>query len=555
MAEGPVRVLLVEDDDDDFLLTQELFAELPPGAYHLDRASHYEGALATLENCEHDLYLVDYRLGNRTGLELLQEALRQGCKAPMIMLTGQRDRELDLQAMQAGAADYLVKDRLDASALERSMRYALQQKRHAEAIRQVNQRLEERVRERTAELAELNEALRAEVAERRRVEEALRETDRRKDTFLATLAHELRNPLAPLTSATQLIQLVPDDKNQVRRLAGMMSRQLQQLVRLIEDLLDVSRISRGKLTLRRERVALREVIDLALDVSRPSIEAAAHALEMELPDEPLALDGDRVRLAQILSNLLINAAKYTPRGGRIQLKVHRDDDHVALEVRDNGIGIPPVALAKIFELFMQADGSMTRSHGGLGIGLTIVKTLVEMHGGSVKAESQGPGRGSVFMVRLPLAVSAPGAENASVETSAAAPSALRTFRVLIVDDNEPAAYLLRRLLEKLDQQVRTASSATAALEFAPHFAPEVIISDIAMPGLSGYDLARQIRAMADLPQPTLIALTGYGQESDRQQSYDAGFDYHLTKPVGLPALERLLSSLPILQGDRNIAPT
>jgi signal transduction histidine kinase len=541
MADGPIRVLLIEDDEDDFILAKDLFRELPPGAFHLDRVADFPAALEALEECSHDLYLVDYRLGKYTGLELISEARLRGCKAPLIMLTGQQEREIDVQAMQAGAVDYLVKDRLDAPMLERSMRYALQQKRHEDLIRRVNQELEERVRERTAELDNLNRALRSEVQERQRAEELVREASQRKDEFLATLAHELRNPLAAISSAMQLLQPLPADVNQVGELHQIMQRQLEQLVRLIDDLMDMSRISRGKLTLRRERVAVSEVIHAALDVSRPFVNAGNHELEVVQPSEQLVIDADRVRIAQIVGNLLVNSAKYTPNGGKIRLCVKQQDQQAVIEVEDNGIGIPPAMLPRIFELFTQVDSSKTRSHGGLGIGLTLVKTLVEMHSGSVEAFSEGENRGSRFTVRLPLA------ETASVSSTGQSPplalNQLPHLRVLIVDDNESAAYLLQRLLHRLQQEVTTVNNASAALDMLRSTKPDVVISDIGMPEMSGYDLARAIRARTDITQPTLIALTGYGKDTDRLEAVRSGFDFHMCKPVSLEALAQIFAML------------
>jgi signal transduction histidine kinase len=544
MPDGPVRALLVEDDEDDYLLTRELFDQLPQGAYHLDRVATYEAALDAFAKCQHDVYLLDYRLGQRTGIDLIIEAARLGCHSPIIMITGQREREVDLLATKTGAVDYLVKDELTVTSLERSMRYALQQRRHQDAIRQVNQHLERRVQERTAELAKLNEALRVEVLERKRVEEQLRLADRKKDEFLATLAHELRNPLSPLTAAVQLIGLEPENVSHVRELAAVMARQLGQLVRLIDDLLDVSRISGGKLQLRKAHVSLGEPIAAALDVSRPIIESARHALQVSLPPELLVLEGDQVRLTQIISNLLINAAKYTPPGGAIQLSVQAEAEHAVIRVRDTGVGIPLEMQSRIFDLFTQVDSSQTRTQGGLGIGLTLVKTLVEMHGGNVSVSSSGAGAGSEFTVRLPLATGptmrrvAPG--DAATGDSGKARGA---YRVLVVDDSESAAHLLARLLKRLGQEVRVAHSAEEALGIVPDFQPQLVISDIGMPGMSGLELAQRLRAMPDLPQPLLVALTGYGQDSDRKQVLAAGFDKHLTKPIGLAALEELLAQL------------
>lgn len=545
MGDGPVRVLLVEDGEDDYILTKELFDEFPRGAYTLDWVADYDSAVREFIAARHDLYLIDYRLGSRNGLELIAEGRRLGCKSPNIILTGQREREIDLLAMQAGAMDYLVKDRLDGDTLERAMRYALQRAKLEEEIRRANQDLEKRVQERTAELARVNEMLQKEIIERRRAEEALREADRMKDEFVAMLAHELHNPLAPLAAGLKLFELEGNSPGQIAELRAMMERQVQQLIRLIDDLLDVSRISRGKLNLRREPLDLNEVIDTALDVSRPMIQQAKHRLELSLPEEPLLLNGDKVRLAQIISNLLINAAKYTPQGGRIELAIYREGHQAVIRVRDNGVGIPPEMLTRVFDLFTQVDNSNTRTHGGLGIGLTLVKTLVEMHDGTIVAHSRGRGFGSEFTVRLPLHPSGtpPMATEVIAPPQPQQQRKLPNYRILIVDDNESAGYLLGKLLQKLGQHVHTVTSAAAALEVITSLQPDILISDIAMPEMSGYELAAEIRARQPGIPLTLIALTGYGRDTDRQQAHEAGFDYHLTKPVALESLEQLLASL------------
>jgi signal transduction histidine kinase len=537
MHDRPVRVLLVENDEDDYLLTRGLFNALGADIYRLDRLATFADAIDALARRDHDIYLFDFRLGSRTGIELLTHARSSGCEAPILMLTGQWDRELKDLALHAGADDFLVKGRLDAAILDRSLRYALAQRRMAEQIRQADLKLEERVRQRTAELHSLNEALHTEIAERKRAEQALRDADRRKDEFLATLARELRNPLAPLTAALQLIAAEPESVEQVRQFVPMMTQQLNQLVRLIDDLVDVSRITSGKLRLCSELAEIVEFIQAAVDQSRPLIESAQHNLQIVLPSEPLAIHGDHVRLAQIVSNLLINAAKYTPPGGRIDLIASRQEQMVVITVRDNGFGIPLAMQSRIFDQFAQVDSSSTPAHGGLGIGLTIVRTLVEMHGGSIRATSPGPGKGSEFSVRLPLA-----AAREPSPAQDASPLQQPILKILLVDDNHSAAHIMCRLLQKLGQEVHVAESGRAALEQIPHVAPDLVISDVAMPGMSGYDLAREIRKL-DLPRrPYLVAVTGYGQDSDRQEALDAGFDRHLTKPVGVSTLQELLKS-------------
>ncbi|SFH94499.1 PAS domain-containing protein [Planctomicrobium piriforme] len=372
-----------------------------------------------------------------------------------------------------------------------------------------------------------------------RLYDDLREADRRKDQFLATLAHELRNPLSPLTAASHLLQSDPGNPDQVTELTDVIYRQCEQLKRLIDDLLDVSRISTGKLHLRYEHVQLQTAISAALDISRPVMTTAGHTLRVSLPDEPLTVNGDQVRLSQVIANLLINAAKYTPEGGSVELTLQKQNDSAVISVRDTGIGVPPEMLERIFELFSQVDSSHTRSQGGLGIGLTLVKTLVSMHGGTVQAASAGPGLGSTFTVTLPLAQTT---NQAEVSTTPVAETESPSYRIIVVDDNHTASYLLSRLLTKLGQQVQVADTAQQAFELISQFSPDIFISDIAMPGMSGYELARRIREEHLEHRPFLVALTGYGQASDRAEALQAGFDEHLVKPIGLPVLQQLLRS-------------
>lgn len=541
MPNSTARVLLIEDDEDDYFLTKELFADLPPGAYHLDRVANFDDAIQAFEDCDHDLYLVDYRLGKHTGLEVIIAAMALGCRAPMIMLTGQREREFDLLAMQAGAADYLLKEQLTLAALERSMRYALQQQRLQDAIHEANQQLERRVEERTAELEKVNDSLQVEIARRQRIEDQLREVDRRKDQFLATLAHELRNPLSPLTAATQLLGLEPENATQVRELTLVMSRQLTQLVRLIDDLLDISRISGGKLQLRKSRFALGEPIAAAIELSQPLIDEGQHALRVSLPSQLVMLDGDPVRLSQAISNLLINAAKYTPCGGSIELEITVQDEQLVIRVRDTGLGIPLDKQAEIFEMFTQVDSSYARQKGGLGIGLTLVKTIVELHGGKIDVFSRGVGAGSEFTIYLPLA-NATSTTDDPAHAVASEVGKRPTLRILVVDDNESAAHLLSRLLDKLGQTVEVADSAPAALSKLLDFRPQLVISDVGMPGMTGLELAQAIRQLPDLEQPKMVALTGFGQASDRRDALASGFDDHLTKPIGMAELEKLIAT-------------
>jgi PAS domain S-box-containing protein len=376
------------------------------------------------------------------------------------------------------------------------------------------------------------------ITDRKKFEEDLREADRRKDEFLAVLAHELRNPLAPIRTGLELMRLAGDDTSAFEEVRTTMERQSQQMVRLIDDLLDVSRITRGAVELRKSRVELATVVENAVETSRPLIEEMGHVLDVAVPKQPIVLEADPTRLAQIISNLLNNAAKYMPRGGRIQLSAERLDGTAVISVKDSGIGIPAEMIERIFDMFTQVDGSLERSHGGLGIGLTLVKRLVELHGGSVEARSAGVNQGSEFMVRLPAVVGllteAPSADGES-------PAAASKRRILVVDDNENAAKVLGMLLTALGNETRTAFDGLTAIELAETFRPEIILLDIGMPKLNGYDTARRIREQPWGKNIVLAALTGWGQDEDKRRTREAGFDHHFVKPVEPAVLQKLLA--------------
>ncbi len=393
-------------------------------------------------------------------------------------------------------------------------------------------------------------ARRAAVAiENARLYKELREADRRKDEFLATLAHELRNPLAPIRNSLQILKMPHLDVPTAERTREMMERQVHHLVRLVDDLLDVSRVMRGKVELRREQVELAPVVARAVETTQPLIESQRHDLRIRLPDESLALDADPVRLAQVVGNLLANAAKYTEPNGRIWLTARREGNAVVLSVRDAGIGIAPDMLTKVFDLFVQADQAADRSQGGLGIGLTLVRSLVEMHGGTVEARSPGLGSGSEFVVRLPLASvqpADPGPRGKDAHPGQATPPS--GHRLLVVDDNQDAANSLALLLSLQGHEVRVAHDGRAALELLNGYRPEVIFLDIGMPGMDGYEVARRVRRQRGLEAVRLAALTGWGQQEDRRRSAEAGFDHHLVKPVDPNALEEVLSRLKTASG-------
>jgi PAS domain S-box-containing protein len=367
----------------------------------------------------------------------------------------------------------------------------------------------------------------------------LRETDAKKDEFLATLAHELRNPLAPIRNALEIMRVDGHQSSAVEQAARLMiERQLEQMVRLIDDLLDVSRITRGRLELRKERVELADVVRSAVDTSRPLIEAARHELAVELPPEPVYLDADPIRLAQVLANLLNNAARYTDAGGRIWVTVRQEGDEVEIAVRDTGVGIPADALPRIFDMFAQVDESLERSQSGLGIGLTLVKRLVEMHGGTVTARSDGSGRGAEVTVRLQRARSAaPLVPQIPVSPP---PRHRSARRILVADDNRDAAESMGMLLRLMGNEVRTVHDGIKAVEEAATFRPDVILLDIGMPRLNGYDAARLIREQRWSNGTMIVALTGWGQDEDKRRATEAGFDRHFTKPLDPATLQKLI---------------
>ncbi|MFL6213138.1 MAG: ATP-binding protein [Blastocatellia bacterium] len=380
------------------------------------------------------------------------------------------------------------------------------------------------------------------ITERKQIEEALKAADRRKDEFLAMLAHELRNPLAPIRNAAQVLKLIgPADANQ-QRAREIIERQTQHLTRLVDDLLDVSRITQGKITLAREPLDLATIIYSAVETNRPLIGARRHQLTVIVPPQPLRVEGDLTRLVQVVGNLLHNATKYTDEGGHIWIEATMAEGEAVISVRDNGLGIPADLLPDVFDLFTQADRSLDRSQGGLGIGLTLVRQLVELHGGRVEARSEGPGHGSQFIVRLPLLATS---SDGRIEESAIdhAPSATRALKVLVIEDNLDSAEMLAFMLTLRGHQVRVAHSGAEALEAARAFEPEAVLCDIGLPGMNGYEVAMRLRERRESKPMALIALTGYGQDEDRRRAKEAGFDYHLTKPVEPETLAELLDAV------------
>ena len=377
------------------------------------------------------------------------------------------------------------------------------------------------------------------IEDRKKAEQALKDADRRKDEFLATLAHELRNPLAPIRNSLEVIKRSNGNLELIEQSRSTMERQLAQMVRLVDDLIDVSRISRNKLELRKERVELASVIHHAVEACRPLADRAGHQLIVSLPTEPVYLDADPTRLAQAFGNLLTNSCKFTVPGGRIELTAERLDQKVVIKFKDNGIGVPKDMLSSIFEMFTQVDQSLERSQSGLGIGLTLVKRLVEMHDGEITAYSEGKGHGAEFVVRLPIAAENPLLQHQS-ETSSEFSSAVPR-RILVVDDNKDSAMSLAMLLSMTGNEVQTAHDGMEAVEKAASYQPELILLDIGLPKLNGYAACGLIRQQPGGKDITIVALTGWGQEEDRRKSKEAGFDGHLVKPVDPSALAQFLA--------------
>jgi signal transduction histidine kinase/ActR/RegA family two-component response regulator len=390
------------------------------------------------------------------------------------------------------------------------------------------------------EIGELVDAFNGMLAEAGRRAEALREADRRKDEFLATLAHELRNPLAPLRNALEILRAAEATPDMRTRALEMMERQLRQMVRLVDDLLDVSRITTGKLAVRKAVFDLRDAVRDAVETLRPFLDTRGHAFEMRTGPDPLRVDGDAARLGQVIGNLLHNAAKYTEPGGRILLEVIREGDDAVVRVRDSGIGLDERSLATIFDMFVQVDHSLTRSQAGLGVGLTLARRLIALHGGTITAFSAGLGLGSEFVMRIPLSDSPTARPVPEVRPGPARRRQGR--RILIADDNVEFADSLASLLASRGHDVRVAHDGAEALSAVQGFTPEFALLDIGMPKVHGYELARRLRDRPETAECVLVAVTGWGQEDDRRRAHEAGFDRHLVKPIDPSAIEALLES-------------
>ena len=549
---APVKILLV-DDQPGRLLTYRTILE-PLGEDLVDARSGME-ALKLLMEDEYAVILLDVNMPVMDGFEtatLIHQHPRFE-NTPIIFVTAVNLSDLDrLRGYKLGAVDYvmvpvipeimrtkvsvlaeLYRKRRELQSLNASLANAHRELQEEKA-REL-ERLNASLRAANAELELRNRELLAENKERTRAERQLREADQRKDEFLATLAHELRNPLAPLQNALAVRRLrEPDDHDP---LLSMMERQLSLLVRMIEDLLDIARITRGKLTLRRATTMLQDVIAAAVDTARPLIEEGGHTLHLALPETPVPLDADHARLAQVFANLLNNAAKYSDAKGRIELGATIDGDEVQVWITDSGIGLTIEQMDTVFEMFRQVDTTVERSRGGLGIGLTLVQRLTEMHGGRVEVQSDGPGKGSTFRVRLPHAGAAEVLPPASAPLRGAAGT---QRRVLIVDDNHDAADTLAMMVRLLGHETRAVYDPNTVEDEVASFAPEIVFLDVGMPGRSGYDVARALRD-AHGEGLVIVAVTGWGQPEDRQRTLQAGFDHHLVKPPDIQAITDICS--------------
>jgi signal transduction histidine kinase len=498
-AEARSRILVVDDNAD----MRDYLARLLGERYAVATAPDGAAALASIERALPDLVLSDVMMPNLSGVDLLRElrSLPSTRTLPVILLSARAGEVPEIEGLGSGADDYLVKPFSARELLAR-----------------------------VASRLELGRA-------RGEAEALLRDAGRRKDEFLAMLAHELRNPLGAIANAVELLGRSGDRPPDLGWARSVIDRQVRHLTEIVDDLLDLSRITEGKIALRKKRVAVADAMALAIETTRPSIAARRQELSVEFPPEDLAVDADVNRLAQVFANLLNNASKYTPEGGKIAILAARDSGQAVIRVRDTGIGIDPDLLPSIFDLFVQADRSLDRSQGGLGIGLTLVRRIMELHDGHVAASSGGAGKGSEFVVSLPEA-----AEGAAFlpPRAAASPTGVPSRRILVVEDNADSADGLAALLLLDGHVVRTENDGPSAVAAAGEFRPDVILLDIGLPGMSGYEVARALRSDPRVATALLVAVTGYGQDEDRARSSDAGFDHHLVKPLRPEAIARLL---------------
>ncbi len=544
-----VNILIVDDEPANLLVLETVLAD--PG-YRLVRANSGDEALMALIANDFAVLVLDVHMPGMTGFELAQliKERKRTARIPIIFLTAYYSEDQHILAgYGSGAVDYLHKP-VNPTVLQSKVSVFAELHRKSLALEAANRALQAEVIERRraeARLNELNESLDRRVTERtialRDSEAKLLASNRLKDEFLATLAHELRNPLAPVSNAVQLLRLKGIDAEWLSNSCDLIDRQVRSMTRLIDDLMDVSRIDQGRIELRRARVGVGAVLQEAIETTRPLIEECEHDLVVNLPDETLVVLADQTRLAQAFMNLLNNAAKYMDRGGLIEVNVRKEHDDVAVCFKDRGIGIAPDRLIGVFDMFSQIETAISRSRGGLGIGLSLSKRLVELHGGSVSAFSNGLGTGSEFVIRLPLVQDGVYICADEARQVAQIPEAACSLRILVADDNDDAAATTTMLLEQMGHAVRRVGDGMAAVQTAADFRPHIALLDIGMPQIDGYEACSCIRLQPDGGSMTIVAVTGWGQPADVRKSLDSGFDHHLVKPVQPAALLDLIAKV------------
>jgi signal transduction histidine kinase len=545
---GAGDILVVDDNQSNIFAIEVALANL---ASRVVKASSGEEALRHLLHEDFAVILLDVNMPMLDGFETarLIRARQRTRHVPIIFVTGyDRQDEEVLEGYSLGAVDFLFKPivpevlRAKVGVFVELKRRSDEISRQTELLRQ-HERLEHQRRLEEERQRWESDLLRRQMEEQRRlasevarVNEQLKEADRRKDEFIAMLAHELRNPLAPIVIGIELMESYGLQDALLKRTHETMKRQVEQLTRLVDDLLDVSRITSGKIELRKESVTLATIVEQAVDVARPALEAQGHRLVIQMPEEPVLLSADTVRLIQVVANLLNNSVRYTDPGGDIRLTCARDGEQVMVRVADNGRGIEPELIERIFDMFVQK-----REGGpGLGLGLTLVRRLVEMHGGTVAARSEGVGHGAEFEVRLPLG----DAVVAMPEAGLAAPAEQgpsKPLRIVIIDDNEDIRDMAGAILQHLGHEVEVAANGADGVDLVLRHQPDVVLVDIGMPGMDGYQVARKVRSSLPSGAPRLIAMTGFGQAQDRQRAFEAGFNAHLVKPTTQERLLRVLS--------------
>jgi signal transduction histidine kinase len=553
-----VNILLVDDQPQRLLSYEAILGTL---GENLIKARSGTEALQKLMESDFAAILLDVNMPTMNGFDtaaLIHQHPRFE-KTPIIFVTAVHVTNIDqLKGYELGAVDYCYVP-IVPEVLRGKVQVLVELYRKRRELERANTELAlanttlqaEKTREleeANAELEKTNQALQREIAERKRFEQELQEADRRKDEFLAMLSHELRNPLAAISNVAHVMKASPAIDPQLRWARDVLGRQTGHLTRLIDDLLDVSRITRGKVTLRREPLDLKSIVSAAIETTRTLINHRNHTLQVEVPEENVAVLGDRVRLTQVVDNVLTNAAKYTREGGKIAISLQTDASapgtpgDAVIRVKDTGVGIAPELLPDLFQLFRRADDSLARSEGGLGIGLALSRGLIEMHGGRIEAFSEGPGKGSEFIIRLPRSTAAVIEPQRPPAAAAAERREARQLRVLVVDDSVDSAESMAIILEMSGHDVRKAHNGPDALRTASDYKPDVVLMDIGMPGMSGHEVAQKMRETSATRDVVLIAMTGYGRQIDRDQSRAAGFDHHLVKPLDFEKLNEVLTA-------------